>query len=662
MSGMILGERTDSTASGMGIDAPRLPSSNIFASAIENTLTAVMMVDRNLVITYANRATRDLMQKHETVLSTLFRGFSSQQIIGTCIDIFHKNPQHQRKLLDDPRNLPFSTDIQVGELTFNINVSAQIDEQGNYIGCTLEWHDVTASRKAELEAGRLRSAIDGADTAIMLCDENLDIVYVNPSVERLLLERQHELRAVFPGFDAKRLVGSNIDQFHKNPEHQRRLLGNPASLPARAEISVADLEFEVNATAITDAHGNYIGNMVEWKDITAQKAGERDLQTVIEAALQGRLDQRIRTNDYTGFMLRMAKGINEMMDAFQAPLRDVSEVMQSLASGDLATRIDSSYRGEFETLKEAVNSCAGTLTDIVQKIRESCEGMAQATGEIAQGNTDLSHRTEQQASNLEETAASMEELTSTVQQNADNAKQANQLSTGARDEAEKGGAVVTRAISAMGAINASSKKISDIIGVIEEIAFQTNLLALNAAVEAARAGEQGRGFAVVASEVRNLAQRSSAAAKEITALIKDSVEKVSEGSRLVDETGDTLGRIVTSVKKVSDIIEEITAASEEQSSGIQEVSSAVQQMDQMTQQNAALVEEAAAASESLADQARGLQELVSFFRVGEAMDDFAPPMVRSRSVPPARRAGASRPVARPAQRAASAASDDWEEF
>ncbi|MCP5180120.1 MAG: PAS domain S-box protein [Pseudomonadales bacterium] len=343
-------------------------------------------------------------------------------------------------------------------------------------------------------------------------------------------------------------------------------------------------------------------------------------------------------------------------------LEATSAVMQQIADGDLTSTLDGEYSVQYQALQSAVNECVERLKDTVIRINEVSDAIASATTEIAQGNTDLSHRTEQQASNLEETAASMEELTSTVQQNADNAKQANQLSTGARDEAEKGGAVVTRAISAMGAINASSKKISDIIGVIEEIAFQTNLLALNAAVEAARAGEQGRGFAVVASEVRNLAQRSSAAAKEITALIKDSVEKVSEGSRLVDETGDTLGRIVTSVKKVSDIIEEITAASEEQSSGIQEVSSAVQQMDQMTQQNAALVEEAAAASESLADQARGLQELVSFFRVGEAMDDFAPPMVRSRSVPPARRAGASRPVARPAQRAASAASDDWEEF
>ena len=586
-----------------------------YRSAIENTLTAVMMIDRDLVVTYANKATKDLLGKHEQALASVYSGFRADNVIGTCIDIFHANPAHQRQLLSDPRNLPHSADINVGDLIFNINVSAQYDPQGEYSGNTLEWYDVTEARAQEVSVTRLRSAVDGAQSCLMLCDADLNIVYANPAVVDMLAARQAQLQQLFPGFDARNLVGQNIDQFHKNPAHQRGLLGNINSLPANAEITVGDLEFGVNATAIRDADGNYFGNMVEWKDITEEKRGERELQALIENATNGQLEERIDASHYNGFMGTIADGVNTMIDAFVAPIREVSTVMAAMSQGNLNERMADTYQGEFAQLSDAVNSSSNTITDIVNKIRESCETMTRSAGEIAQGNVELSQRTEEQAANLEETASSMEELTSTVEQNADNAKQANQLSSGARDEAQKGGDVVANAISAMSAINESSKEIADIIGVIEEIAFQTNLLALNAAVEAARAGEQGRGFAVVASEVRNLAQRSSSAAKDITGLIKDSVNKVEDGSRLVNESGDTLTQIVGSVEGVSNIIAEITAASEEQAAGIAEVSSAVQQMDQVTQQNAAMVEEAAAASEAMDEEAKGLRDLVSFFSV-----------------------------------------------
>jgi methyl-accepting chemotaxis protein len=255
------------------------------------------------------------------------------------------------------------------------------------------------------------------------------------------------------------------------------------------------------------------------------------------------------------------------------------------------------------------------LTDVVVRIKTSSDAIATASGQIAAGNQDLSSRTEEQASSLEETAASMEELTSTVKQNADNARQANQLALSASEVAVKGGNVVGQVVDTMASINASSKKIVDIIGVIDGIAFQTNILALNAAVEAARAGEQGRGFAVVAAEVRSLAQRSGAAAKEIKGLIDDSVGKVDVGSALVGEAGKTMAEIVGSVKRVTDIIGEITAASQEQSTGIEQVNQAIAQMDQVTQQNAALVEEAAAAAQSMQEQAANLVEAVSVFRL-----------------------------------------------
>lgn len=297
------------------------------------------------------------------------------------------------------------------------------------------------------------------------------------------------------------------------------------------------------------------------------------------------------------------------------PLSKAVEVANTVATGDLTVVIDSKAKDEVGQLLQSFRAMNDKLSEIVGKARTASDSVGSAAKQISAGNNDLSQRTQEQASALEETASSMEEMTSTVKQNADNARQANQLAASARETADKGGEVVTKAISAMDQISASSKKIADIIGVIDEIAFQTNLLALNAAVEAARAGEQGRGFAVVAGEVRNLAQRSAGAAKEIKDLINDSVDKVKVGSQLVDESGRTLAEITGSVKKVSDIVAEIAAASQEQSAGIEQVNKAIMQMDEVTQQNAALVEEAAAASRSMEEQAADLSEMMAYFKL-----------------------------------------------
>jgi methyl-accepting chemotaxis protein len=327
------------------------------------------------------------------------------------------------------------------------------------------------------------------------------------------------------------------------------------------------------------------------------------------------------------------------------------EIIRAATEGDLSRRLDvSGQTGDLMKLGNAINSLLESVSDIVSGVKNAASEVLRGAEEISQGNANLSQRTEEQSSSLEETASSMEEMTSTVKQNADNAGQANQLATAARDQAEKGGAVVGSAVKAMTEINESSKKISDIIGVIDEIAFQTNLLALNAAVEAARAGEQGRGFAVVATEVRSLAGRSATAAKEIKELIQDSVRKVGDGSLLVTQSGQTLEQIVMSVKKVSDIVAEIAAASREQSSGIEQVNKAVMQMDEMTQQNAALVEQATAASQSMADQARELTGMMEKYQVG----DSGAVMKTSRPAPKAKveavpeRRGPNRPFAKPA--------------
>ena len=359
------------------------------------------------------------------------------------------------------------------------------------------------------------------------------------------------------------------------------------------------------------------------------------------------------------------------------PLNEAVLVAQTVAAGDLTSNIVVNSTDETGRLLQALKDMNENLRKIVGEVRLGTDTIATASSQIASGNLDLSSRTEQQASSLEETASSMEELTSTVKQNADNAKQANTLVLSASAVAIKGGAVVAEVVNTMGSINESSRKIVDIISVIDGIAFQTNILALNAAVEAARAGEQGRGFAVVAAEVRNLAQRSAAAAKEIKTLIGDSVDKVEVGAKLVDQAGSTMQEIVDSVKRVTDIMSEITAASVEQTDGIEQINQAITQMDEVTQQNAALVEEAAAAAQSLQDQAATLSQVVSVFKISG--DQSAPSLAVTVGMHAARSsAAASRPqqsaparVSKPARLAsatarpaavASTAGDDWEEF
>ncbi|MBD2858136.1 PAS domain-containing protein [Spongiibacter sp. KMU-158] len=684
-------------------------------SAVDGAMTAIMMIDRDLVITYANESTQKLLKANEEELVSVYPGLDLDKLVGTCIDIFHANPAHQRKLLGNPNNLPHSADIKVGSLVFNINVTAQF-EKGEYIGNTLEWLDVTETRKKEIEVARLQSAVDGAESNLMMCDQDLNITYANPAVVAMLKNREAELRAKFPSFSADNLVGQSIDQFHVNPSHQRKLLSNISGLPAKAEIKIAELEFQVNATAVLDDKGGYMGNMVEWKDITEQKDAERQIANLIQAAAEGHLDQRVDAEGYDGFMKtlsisinslmdaivaeqdnaenqirelvegaisgdlnsridadatrgflkRLATGLNQLMDTVAEPLEESSRVMTSLAEGNLVDLMNGNYQGQFASMQQAVNSSVDNLREMVIKIREAATGIRNSASEIAQGNLDLSNRTESQAASLEETASSVEQFTATVKQNAENASQANNLAASARSQAEKGGDVVGRAVSAMREINNSSKRIADIIGVIDEIAFQTNLLALNAAVEAARAGEQGRGFAVVASEVRNLAQRSAEAAKEIKTLIKDSVEKVDEGSKLIDESGSTLEEIVSGVKKVSDIIAEIALASQEQASGIEQVNKAVSEMDKVTQENAALVEEAAAASQSMDTLSKGLTERMTFFNTGEVEEGMG--VRQTAQMHNLHRAPAprnERPA--PARKAASAgnrqaSSDDWAEF
>lgn len=347
---------------------------------------------------------------------------------------------------------------------------------------------------------------------------------------------------------------------------------------------------------------------------TQERRLEESVGAIVDAANVGDLSRRISTEELEGGNLRLATSINRLLVTTESAIKDVGAVLAPLADGDISQRVTAQHEGLFGTLRDDTNRLADQLGHMAGQLTKSAERVHVAAAEISDGSQDLSSRTESQAASIEETAASMHEITETVKQNADNAQAANQLATMARDTAEKGGNVVREAVSAVTQIEDSAQKISDIVGLIDEIAFQTNLLALNASVEAARAGEAGKGFAVVAQEVRALAQRSANASKDIKGLIATSNAQVKTGASLVNQAGTSLTEIVTAIKKVSDIVAEIAAASREQATGLDQVNTAVAAMDEMTQRNAALVEETSASARSLSDQAVQLKDLLRFFK------------------------------------------------
>ena len=521
------------------------------------------------------------------------------------------------------------------------------------------------SDRVTLESNRrILQALDSTSNCIRICDKAGQIVYINRALGEKLRVLEPRLKEQIAGFDAGQIIGTTIGQFYADPA---AALARLAALTdtVRTNLTIGGREFSVVTNPIRDQDGNTVGSVGEWVDRTDELAAEREISRVVRAACAGDFSQLITTDRFTGFYRDTSDGINQIITTTEKGLQDIAGVLGAIASGNLTERIHATHHGLFDKLKDDSNTTVTNLTEIISKIKEASQTINVNSQEIAAGNLNLSQRTEQQAASLEETASSMEELTQTVKQNAENSKQANQLAIGASQVAVKGGEMVAQVVGTMASINESSKKIVDIISVIDGIAFQTNILALNAAVEAARAGEQGRGFAVVASEVRNLAQRSASAAKEIKSLIGDSVDKVATGTKLVESAGETMGEIVTSVKRVSDIIAEITAASQEQSSGIDQVSQAITQMDQVTQQNAALVEQAAAAAESMRDQAAAMAQVVSVFVV-EATGHTAPAATPPRTAPT--KGSGSMPTLKPAPRsaakprAASASSDEWEEF
>jgi methyl-accepting chemotaxis protein len=647
-------------------------------SALDNSSIPVTVGNEVNTLIYMNKAGFALWEKMIPGLSKRHPNFSIDKLIGSKLGQYIEDETARAEYVAATTSRKV-LELEMAELHLELTFNPVYNEEGLYLGRMIQWLDRTAEIIAEQKVAELiQQTIDGK------------------------LEKRMDVAALPPGF------------LHDIGDGMNRLLDaiiNPLNMAASYVDSLSngvipnDItedykgDFNIIKTNL-NACGNAIRTLVE------------DVNSLVKASEAGDLSTRATVGNHLGEFRKVIEGLNATLDAIITPLNMAAINVERIAKGDIPESITGHYNGDFNTIKDNLNTCIDAINALVSDVkmlsdashdgqvsvradathhqgdfRKIVEGVNEtlemivgpiatvksavetintASKEIAQGNSDLSRRTEEQASSLEKTAASMEELSSTVKQNADNAKQANQLAAAASGVAIKGGEVVSEVINTMNDINESSRKIEDIISVIDGIAFQTNILALNAAVEAARAGEQGRGFAVVAGEVRNLAQRSASAAKEIKELITDSVAKATAGGQQVENAGETMQEIVDSVKRVTDIIAEIAAASQEQSAGIEQVNDAVMKMDDMTQQNTALVEEAAAAAESLMEQADELMSAVSVFQLeGETVNKRAPnsPL---RNKPATYKAESTHVVVKSQAKAVSAKTGtddgDWEEF
>ncbi|CAK0780897.1 methyl-accepting chemotaxis protein [Gammaproteobacteria bacterium] len=470
------------------------------------------------------------------------------------------------------------------------------------------------TRRVAEESQRIRTALDNVSTNVMIADRAGTIIYVNPALVRMLAQAETEIRSVLPHFDHTHLIGQNLDRFHRDPAHQRRLLEGLRGTH-RAAIHVGGRDFDLVANPVLDGAGKHLGSVVEWTDSTALHQVQREVEGVVSSARVGDISGRLDLAGKEGFFRELGGGINRLLETVAGAVGDIDSALMRIAGGDLTIPITNDYQGAFGTIRDNANGTMDSLAALVGRIKEAAAAIATAAREIAVGHGDLSQRTEQQAAALEETSSILEELTATVRQNAANATQADHMAKGACEVAERGRALVDEVVTTMGALQESSTRIADITSVIDGIAFQTNILALNAAVEAARAGEQGRGFAVVAGEVRSLAARSATAAREIKTLIEDSTGKVRTGGRQVEQAGRTMHEIVTAIERASRLMDEISTASHEQTNGIEQIGQAVTRLDEGIQQNASLVEQATTAAESMKGQAEQLLAGVTVFRL-----------------------------------------------
>lgn len=592
----------------------------IIKQALDVSATAVMIADTNNDVIYTNDAAASLMQRVEPDLQKALPDFSAANVAHSNLSAFSSRQDSTGFDITKGLSQGYQTTFEISGLTFKLTATPIKNDAGLFLGAVVEWQDKTSSlaqaaREKRLadENAQIRQALDNSSTGTMITDIHHKVIYANTQFKSLVTNAEADLNQAFGGFNAEDLIGCDVTHLHHTPTQLSAAL-NQLNSTHKEEFEAGASTFASTSNPIINDEGSRLGTVIEWKNRSLEVSIEKEIDGVIDAASKGDFSQQLNLEGKTGFFLTVSNNLNSLLQTTNIALEDIARIFSALANGDLSQTIERDYEGEFSKLKEDANGTIYKLKDILSNITNTSGSIARGASEISAGNASLGSRTEQQASSLEETSSSMEEITTMVQQSEDNAQQANNLALRSVEIARKGDSSVKQTAEAMGEISEASTKIANIIGVIDEIAFQTNLLALNAAVEAARAGEQGRGFAVVASEVRNLAQRSASAAKEIKDLIEDSVSKVDGGLKRVDESGNNLKDIVEGIEQVNSKMEDILVSAREQSAGIQQVNTAIVEMDRMTQENAALVEEATAASESMADQAGNLDQLVSFFR------------------------------------------------
>jgi len=484
--------------------------------------------------------------------------------------------------------------------------------------------DINDAKRRADEASRITNALDNASTGIMITDNDLNIIYLNKSVQTMLKHAEAEIRKELPNFSADNLLGANIDSFHKNPAHQRQLLKS-FTTTYKTTIKISWRTFRLAANPVFNAAGQRLGASVEWIDATEEVKVEDEVKSIVQAAAVGDLSRRIDMEGKDGFMKVLGEGINQLTGVAEEVINEAVLVMESVSQGDLTRTMDREQQGMFKRLQDATNGTVGKLAETIADVHSTANALSGAAEEISATAQSLSQSASEQAASVEETSASIEQMSASVSQNAGNAKVTDGMASKAAKEATEGGEAVKSTVAAM-------KQIAAKIGIIDDIAYQTNLLALNAAIEAARAGEHGKGFAVVAAEVRKLAERSQVAAQEISEVADSSVELAERAGKLLDE-------IVPSINKTSDLVQEIAAASDEQSSGIGQINSAMNQLNQTTQQNASASEELAATSEEMSGQAEKLQQMMAFFKLSTAAPAHERPAAKH--IPVARKAPAA---------------------
>ncbi len=571
-------------------------------TTLEGVTANVMIADVDLKVIFMNRAVHAMLTTAESDIRKDLPNFQTAKVIGSNIDIFHKNPAHQRGMLAKLRD-SYRAHIKLGGRSFSLTATPIFGASGDRIGTAVEWVDQTAeiaARALELQLmadnTRIRNALDSLPVSVTISNADAALVHATPAAKSLLQ------LLCGPSFNTDNFYGSKLSSLFTQGDVAARF-DQAVQSGETVDMEMQGRQIRLLARPIVDNSGTRLGRVTHWIDRTEELISEQEVADIVQAAGRGDFSGRVSTQGKSGFLANLSNGMNGLLETSEQGLGDVAQVLEAFAKGDLTQRIERDYAGLFGKVKDSANSTAENLTRVIGEVRAAADALTGAANQVSATAQSLSQAASEQAASVEETTASIDVMSASISQNSDNARVTDGMATKTSKEAVDGGSAVGLTVTAM-------KQIASKIGIVNDIAYQTNLLALNAAIEAARAGEHGKGFAVVAAEVRKLAERSQQAAKEIGDLAGNSVTTAERAGRLLDE-------IVPSIQKTSELVQEIAAASAEQSESVTQIGGAMGQLSKATQQNASASEELAATSEELSGQAQQLQESIAFFNTGD---------------------------------------------